>query len=211
MEEAARRLSRLHDRFVILLGWDRFSIDVDCVTLIDDVHPVIGVDRLWRNRGISHHRIPSRCAPPPPRIERVIARPVTAPAPVTPPRIIKDVIVKVLGVVPNLFRAVGPVIPKIFAVLLPILASLVAPFLAIFARALQLVPAFVAIVLEIVATLFALFGAFVPRFAAIVDSIAPLIITVLRPLTPIRPLFWPGPRLARAWSVGWQLTWTIPE
>ena len=138
-------------------------------------------------------------------------RPVTAPPPITPPRIVEDVIVEILCVVPNFIRAISPVVPEIFAVLLPIFAPLVAPFLAIFPRAFQLIPTLVPILLEIIATLLPLFAPFVPSFTAVIDPVAPFVVAVLRPFTPVRSLFRSCSSFSGAWPIGWELTRTIAE
>jgi hypothetical protein len=93
--------------------------------------------------------------------------------------------------------------------LLPIFAPLIAPILAISTRALEFVPTLVAIVLEILAALLTLFAPVAPGFVAVVDTIAPLVVAILRPPTPVRPLFGASRPLARVRTFGWKLAWAI--
>ena len=116
--------------------------------------------------------------------------------------VVEDVVVEVLGVVPNLVGAIAAVIPQLFAMALPVFAILIAPVLAVLASAIEIVPTLILVLLEVIARLLAILRALIPRLAARIDALLPLLIAILRALGPIRPLFWTaGPFTARSRAI----------
>jgi hypothetical protein len=96
----------------VFLYRDRLIINIDRVVLEGDVHAIIDIDGVRRDSvNKSGHRPECGRSPPPPGVRGIVADPANAPAICSPSAIVKDVVVKVMGIVPNFLSPIAAIFP----------------------------------------------------------------------------------------------------